>query len=432
MGFGATAYAKPVLCLAWLHDLRLAETACPKPLLCLAWLHDLRLAETACPKRVLCVPPARGRPALSPTTDAVWSAQATSPPVIEEALRHLVAECYAQIEHCVPARTLNLVCIVDREWSGEIANRLRRVGRYHASRTVVCAVEPGRTTIDAQATVSTEGSPRAGEFAVMRELVVVTVGERHLRDLDTIVDPLVVTDLRTAVWSPHGHPEAVDALTTGRAGGAPIAQVVLLDAVDEPDPSAAVQRIRHLAEHTEIVDLAWLRCTPWRERLASAYDPAPRRPELATLSKVSVRYRADSTVSGLLLVGWLCTRLGWRPAALTRHGALLRGHARARRGEVELRLEPVEGMSVPGLAGIETRSDLGTLLALERGEGGLTARRREPAARGSGDGDVYEHVWTVLGASRGEPGILGEGIRHALLRDPTYKPALAAARRMLA
>ena len=33
----------------------------------------------------------------------------------------------------------------------------------------------------------------------------------------------------------------------------------------------------------------------------------------------------------------------------------------------------------------------------------------------------------VLGASRGEGGILGEGIRQALLRDPTYGPALEAA-----
>jgi glucose-6-phosphate dehydrogenase assembly protein OpcA len=363
------------------------------------------------------------------TTDAVWSAQDTAPSVIEEALRHLVADCHARIEQCVPARTLNLVCVVDREWSGEIANRLRGVGRNHASRTVVCAVEPGRRTIDATATISTEGSPRAGEFAVMRELVIVTVGERHLPDLDTIVDPLVVTDLRTAVWSPHGHPEAVDALTTGRAGAPPLGQVLLTDAVDEPDPERALRRIGELSEHTEIVDLAWLRCTPWRERLAAAYDPRSRRQELATLSKISVRHRSDSTVSGLLLVGWLCSRLGWRPEALTRHGNLLRGRARARRGEVELRLEPVEDMRAPGLAGIETRSDLGTLLALERGEGGLIARRREPAPRGE---DGYEHVWTVLGASRGEPGILGEGIRHALLRDPTYKPALAAARKMLA
>ena len=363
------------------------------------------------------------------TTDTVWSAQDTTPAAIEEALRRLVSECHATTQHCVPARTLNLVCVVDREWSGEIANRLRRVGRYHASRTVVCAVESDRRTIDARATVSVEGHARAGEFAAMRELVIVQVGERHLADIDSIVDPLVVTDLRTAVWSPHGHPEAVDALTTGRSGGAPIAQVVLTDAVDEPEVESALARACELAERSEVVDLAWLRCTPWRERLASAYDPAPRRHELQTLSKVSVRYRSDSLVSGLLLVGWLCSRLGWRPEQLTRHGELLRGRARARRGEVELRLEPVDDMGAPGLAGVEIRSDLGTMLALERGEGGLTARRREPPKRRGGD--VYEHVWTVLGASRGEPGILGEGIRHALMIDPTFKPALMAARRLL-
>jgi hypothetical protein len=32
-----------------------------------------------------------------------------------------------------------------------------------------------------------------------------------------------------------------------------------------------------------------------------------------------------------------------------------------------------------------------------------------------------------MGASRGEGGILGEGVRQALLRDPTYRPALGCA-----
>jgi len=329
----------------------------------------------------------------------------------------------------VPARTLNLVCVTDREWSGEIANRLRKVGRFHASRTVVCTVERGRRTIDAQATVSTEGDPRPGEYALMRELIIVHVGERHLPTLGTIVDPLLATDVATAVWSPHGHPEAVDALTSGNSSGAALAETVLLDSADEDEVIPTLDRICALSQHSEVVDLAWLRCTPWRERLATAYDPAGRRSELDTLSKVSIRHRHDSTVSGLLVLGWLCDRLGWRPETLTRHGDLLRGRARARRGEVELRLEPVDDMSVPGLAGIELRSDLGTLFALERGQGGLTARRREPVKRGSKDS--LERVWTVLGASRGEPGILGEGIRHALFRDPTYKPALAAARKML-
>ena len=38
----------------------------------------------------------------------------------------------------------------------------------------------------------------------------------------------------------------------------------------------------------------------------------------------------------------------------------------------------------------------------------------------------------MLGASRGEAGILGEGIRQALLRDPTYAPALHAATELIA
>ena len=51
------------------------------------------------------------------------------------------------------ARVLNLVAVVDREWRGDIEDRLARVGRYHPSRTIICAVEPGRTTLDAWATI---------------------------------------------------------------------------------------------------------------------------------------------------------------------------------------------------------------------------------------------------------------------------------------
>ncbi len=53
----------------------------------------------------------------------------------------------------------------------------------------------------------------------------------------------------------------------------------------------------------------------------------------------------------------------------------------------------------------------------------------------SGSGNTVsngsESTWVVMGASRGEQGILGEGIRQALLRDPTYGPALNAAAAML-
>jgi len=61
-------------------------------------------------------------------------------------------------------------------------------------------------------------------------------------------------------------------------------------------------------------------------------------------------------------------------------------------------------------------------IALDRGPGGGAGRRRAAGGEESG--------WSVLGASPGEARILGEGIRQALLRDPTYEPALARARAM--
>ena len=103
--------------------------------------------------------------------DTVWAAQNTTPSAIEGALRELLAERHAESAAYVPARVLNLVCIVDREWSGEIANRLRRVGRNHASRTIVCALTEHRTTLDAVATVAADAKPTDGELTLTFETI---------------------------------------------------------------------------------------------------------------------------------------------------------------------------------------------------------------------------------------------------------------------
>ena len=347
--------------------------------------------------------------------EGVWSAEDTTPAKVESALRSLLRDRYAQEQDAVPARVLNLVVVVDREWRGEVENRLERVGRYHPSRTIVCAVEPRRTTIDAWATLGSVGDSNGGAVPI-RERVELEIGPQHLPHLDTIVDPLVVTDLATVAWSPHRHAEAVDAL-------AGLAQVVLLDSVEEPQTRDAIARATEIADRAYVVDLAWLRSTPWRERIAASFDPPVWRPELAAVSEVSVRHHPSSGAAAVLLLGWLASRLGWRPGSLVEAGGASSGSARGRRGDVALRLEPA-GQDVPGLAGITIETSRGMRLSLDRGDGGLRAVRRTR--------DGQESTWTVLGASRGEAGILGEGIRQALLRDPTYRPALAAAGQMLA
>jgi len=345
-------------------------------------------------------------------SDSVWSAQGTTPGDIEAALRAMLKERHSENASYVPARTLNLVCVVDKQWSGEIANRLRHVGRAHAARTIVCAVEPRRKAIDAVATIASDVHPKAGEFALLRETVIVDVGEQHLAHIDTIVDPLVVTDLPTVVWAPHGHTQAVEALLS-------LAQVVLLDSVDEPDMRDAVNRAMTLLRDAYVVDLAWLRSTPWRERVAATFDPPHLRPDLRTISAVTVRHHPESAVAGVLLMGWLASRLDWQLSPLIARDGTLVGSAHARRQDVRLTLEPANDLMVRGLAGVTLETASGRHFDLDRGPGGLQAYYRN--AKGQ------ERRWVVLGASRGEAGILGEGIRQALLRDPTYAPSLEAA-----
>jgi len=346
-------------------------------------------------------------------SEDVWSERNTTPGAIEAALRDLLARRYHDDRAFVPARVMNLVVILDRGFRGEIENRLARVGRYHPSRLVIAAVEEQRTELDAWATVAAEDAEHTpGHIALGRERIEVDIGPQHLDNLDSIVDPLLVSDLATMVWAPHGHRAGVDALRR-------LANIVLIDTQDEPELVEAFERAADLTGSAYVVDLAWLRSTPWRERIAASFDPPAMRSALGEIDKVVVRHRPDSAAAALLFCGWLASRLGWRPAALARRGDQLAGHCRARRGEVAIALRP-EQMGSPGLGGVTIQTASGEVVSLDRGPGGLRAARR---AR-----DGSEQSWTVLGASRGESGILGEGVRQALLRDPTYRPALEAGR----
>ncbi len=376
-------------------------------------------------------------PAVS---DAVWSAEGTTPDAIEAAMRGMLAERHAENGGFAPARALNMIAFVDHQWSGEIANRLRGVGRFHASRLVVLSYEPRRERLDALATVASDSDPQPGELSLLRETVVVEIGDRHLDDLYTIADPLVVSDLPTLLWSPHGHQEVMDDLLG-------LAQAVLIDSIDEPDSREAVARACEISERAYVVDLAWLRSTPWRERIASTFDPPHMRGELHEITSLTISHHPESAIAAMLLVGWLASRLGWRlvdrlqieprtiedgtlfgplptttplsEIPLTRITRLTGSAIDAQRRPVSLSLRHAPELQVPGLASLQIETAAGRTVRLDRGRGGLHAHRTDP--RG------VEREWMLLGASRGEAGILGEGIRQALLRDPTYAPALAAA-----
>jgi glucose-6-phosphate dehydrogenase assembly protein OpcA len=347
-----------------------------------------------------------------------WAEHDTTPERIETALRELLRESHAVDATLVPARVLNLVVVADREWRGEVVNRLERVGRYHPSRTIFCTVEDDRRTIDGYATVSGEDG-RDGGIGVLRESVEIALGAQHLSRLDTIIDPIVISELPTVLWSPHSLDEAVQALL-------PIVDVILID-TDDPvyfdGPGAALTRASELLDsNVDVVDLAWLRTIAWRERLAGSFSDPARESLLDGLRRIYVRHHHGSIVSALLLTGWLSSRLGWIPSELVPAAGGVSQAAAVRSSggpSVSIEFDPVD-QAIRGLAGVTVTGSAGFSLSLDRAPGGLLAHEQSAGAK--------PRQWQLFGASRGEGGILGEGVRQALIRDPTYGPALQAAR----
>ncbi|MDP9376885.1 MAG: glucose-6-phosphate dehydrogenase assembly protein OpcA [Actinomycetota bacterium] len=349
--------------------------------------------------------------------DDRWYAVNTTPADVESALRELQFARARRSPGFVPARVLNLVAIVDAEFSGEVENRLERLRAAHPSRLILCKVAEEQEGLDATASIgSTMGEPSGDRIAVGREKIELTLAPRHAAALDTIVGRLLIGDVPTVVWAPHRHADGLDSLRRH-------AQVVLLDSQDEPDPYDAMERARSLSEHMRVVDLAWLRSAPWRERVAATFDPPRLRGDLRSITAVTVRHREDSAAAGLLFCGWMASRLEWRPLSLTRTGVDRVGRLRARRGEVAVRLQSVD-MQSPGLGGVTIETAAGESVSFDRGPGGLRSHRRERDGR--------EQTWTVFGASRGEAGILADGVRIALSPGSIYEPALRAAHAMVA
>ena len=147
-----------------------------------------------------------------------WSGRDTNPDEIDAALRRLLRERHASSRAIAPARVLNLIVVAERACKSAIAKRLEHVGRFEASRTILCSVDDGRCTLDATAVMS-YARPGAGGLRLSHEKVEIEVGPQHLSRLDAIVDPVLASELPTALWWPYAVRAADrDVAREGRCG----------------------------------------------------------------------------------------------------------------------------------------------------------------------------------------------------------------------
>lgn len=200
---------------------------------------------------------------------------------------------------------VNLVVIAtDDDEERRACEATLRLGGRHPGRTVVvrCA-EPDRPESRIDAEVVLQGSEAEGVDIWWEEVRLHVTGPAA-RHLDSLVEPLTLPEIPTAVWFVGRLPGAADPLLA-------TADVVLVDTKEAPDE---LPTVAELVRRYPVVDLTWIRLQPWRRLLASLFDGAVYRPFVRRVTTAEVSGKEGPR---RLLGGWLAERLDLLPAAIT-------------------------------------------------------------------------------------------------------------------
>jgi glucose-6-phosphate dehydrogenase assembly protein OpcA len=201
----------------------------------------------------------------------------------------------------VRATTLNLVVYAPTPEDVAFTQRtLERIGGSHPLRAIVA----GAGSDGVRASVSTSCWLGAGMQQVCSEQIFLTA---RASALPSAVLSLLVTDLPTYVWWLGPIPADMALLT---AFGRHSTSTIVDSNVSSLEGVAAVGRLQ-----PAVTDLAWLRLEPWREAIASLFDPPPAAEALGGLHAVDVQGPVNEA---RLLAGWLGSRLA-RDVALAHH-----------------------------------------------------------------------------------------------------------------
>ena len=359
------------------------------------------------------------------------------PQTIAETLSSLRQQSLAAAGQALPpmrAMVVNLVAHADRRAAAEeMANQVAAVAEQHPSRAIVVASEPAAGPQGLDIYVWAHCHAAAVERLVCFEGVEILARGPAVERLPAIVASLLLRDLPVVLWWPGDLPVGTPLFEHLLAS----TDRLVVDSAAARDPGELLQRLVALGQPERcpctVSDLNWQRLTTWRELTAQLFDPPDCRAYLARLSRVRLELAGGAGQPGdaqaLLLVGWLATRLAWRPApAPWRRTPAGDALVLRRDGEPVT----VERVWLPGGgAGLHAL----TLAAGEDGGQATFILRRSPP------GDQAEVAIRLPGAPSRQrtvplpepkPGELLAAELASLARDPTYSDALRLAAQLSA
>ncbi len=275
----------------------------------------------------------------------------------------------------VRACVLNLVVYApDDDTARHINEVIAQVSGRHPSRSIVIVAEASSGAPRLQASISAhcQIAPEGGK-QVCSEQITLRAAASAVEELHSIVLQLLVPDLPVFLWW-HDEPSLGSHLFQELLESS---DRLVVDSDDFAPESAAssLARLSSLAREdpVAVTDLNWSRLSHWRELVAQFFDEPPARQHLDRLKNVSVEVAyvpgsEPDLTEGLLLVGWLASRLGWtleKGGKRAPDGALS-FDLRSTVGSVQVELKPVPGQAREGLRAVLLRAADGVSFSVSR------------------------------------------------------------------
>ena len=304
--------------------------------------------------------------------EVFWGAQATTIDALERELARLrraaVAHAREQGQTLARASVLNLVVYSEREVHARRAARtVADLALRHPSRAIVLLGDRDRDGIVASVQLHCHVPQSDGAQPVLYEQILARVRGDFDERVASVVIPLLVPDLPVFLWwtgTPPSDARHLDDLVT-------LADRFIIDSADFARPDQTLPEVARLARHrVAITDLNWARLTHWRELIAQFFDVPAWRPFLDGITGIRAGFAVDMDgrdihpSQALLLLGWLSSRLGWRPVeslAPSEAGGLLFRMGRADGAPIMVRLRPrfERGLDAGDMSGIRIQATHG-------------------------------------------------------------------------
>ncbi|MEA5509733.1 glucose-6-phosphate dehydrogenase assembly protein OpcA [Crocosphaera sp. UHCC 0190] len=138
-----------------------------------------------------------------------------------------------------------------------------------------------------------------------------------LERIGGIISELTISGLPTFVWW-KASPQPEYGLFKRLASQG---DTVIVDSSTFSSPEENLLEIGQMLEQNiPLADLNWGRIAPWQELTAAAFDPPERRGAVLEVDRVTIDYERGNASQALMYLGWVATRLQWRPVAYEYEG----------------------------------------------------------------------------------------------------------------